>query len=138
MAPAIVVEGPAVVIGPRVALLLEKHADLGRFRLAVRGQDPELDAALSALHAVASRFEPDLVSDVVSDVGHDDDSTPETGASSPLMTTTEVADHAGCNPRTVRYAAEAGRLVGKSVTAGWLFDPDAVRTWMAERAGAAA
>lgn len=50
------VDGPVVIVSSRVCALLSRHAGLDRFRMQERGVDPELDAALLAMHAAAASW----------------------------------------------------------------------------------
>ena len=131
------VDGPAVVVPARIALLLECHYRMDRLRMDVRGRDPELDEVLNAWHAVAMQWSPETGSENGSVTG-----TEVAGASEPVapseaveqISASEVANQFGCTTRAVTKAAAERRLRGQFVAGRWLFHPDDVAVWAATRA----
>ncbi len=126
------VEGAAVVVPGAIALVLERELKLNALRLEVRGRNRLLDAVLSDWHTVALMH----ADQVASDFGIAVAATPEVATcSQPTgMSTTQVADAVGCDPRTVRLAAKQGRLTGvRSVGGYWWYAIEDVAAWAARR-----
>lgn len=131
------VDGPAVVVPARIALILESHYRMDRLRMEVRGRDRELDEVLSSWHAIAMMWSPETGSEVGSVPG-----TEVVGSSEPVapseaveqISASEVANQFGCTTRAVTKAAAERRLRGRLVAGRWLFHPDDVVAWAATRA----
>ena len=129
------IDGPAVIVPARIALLLERHYRMERLRLEVRGRDAELDGVLAAWHAAAMQWSPG--SDAGSDAGTEMAGGSEpAGQSDPVdpISASEVARSCGVSPRAVTKAASEGRLRGRLVAGRWTFHPDDVAAWVAVRA----
>jgi len=99
-----------VVLPGRIAAYLDHHAGLNEFRLRARGQDPELDAALIALHLVALQWR-------TSAVGTAEDVRPEPAAA--WLSTTEAAARVGVTSRAIRRAIAEKRLAATRVGRSW-------------------
>lgn len=124
------IDGPAVVVPARVALLLEKRLRLNDLRIEVRGRDRELDQVLSAWHQAALAY-------VNQEVGTDRGTHPGTGqepaSHSGPMTAADIARTLGLTTRGVRKAATAGRLEGRYEGGQWRFTPEDAARWAATR-----
>lgn len=128
------IDGPAVVVPARIALLLERHYRMDRLRVDVRGRDAELDGVLSAWHAVAMQWTPEHSG---SGAGTEVVTDPEPVAPSEaveLISASEVANRCGCTTRAVTKAAVERRIHGRQVAGRWLFHPNDVVAWIATRA----
>src|SRR5687768_15452256 len=128
------VDGPAAVVPARVAAWLERRFDLDRVRIEMRGQDPQLDGVLNALHAVACQWDPAGAASVSTSA----DGSPvaplaEVPPASTSMGTPEVAQLADVTTRAVRLAASQGRLRGRRVGGQWVFDMEDVAFWVTSR-----
>ena len=101
------IDSPSVVIPACVVVLLERELNLGRIRLAVRGQDQEIDAVLNAWHAIAMQYERNPSSVCGHSVAPNADIV---GSSRPDgFTAKQLARLHGVDPRTIRRYAEAGQ-----------------------------
>lgn len=47
-----------------------------------------------------------------------------------FLTTEQAAQIAGCNPSTLRYAAESGKLPAVKYGKTWLIKPDDLQRWI--------
>jgi hypothetical protein len=130
------VDGPAVIVPGRLALLLERHLRLDRVRLDVRGADAELDALLSSWHAVSLLYAERAVP-ASGQRGSSVDPTPEAGRRSDpmkdLLSAQDVADAVDVSSSAVRLAARQGRLAGQKVDGEWSFHRHDVAAWVATR-----
>ena len=105
-------DGSAVTVPASVAAQLERHLRLRRLRIAVRGQDPDLDGVLLALALAAA---------VHTTSATGSRTAAETqGATSSFMTASVIADELGISPRAVRAACAAGRLRAQLVGGSYL------------------
>lgn len=125
------IDGPAVVVSGRVALLLGAYLKLDDVRTAVRGDDPETDETLNAWQRAAIAYKQQKIP------GGDRATTPGNGPqprpSSEPMTAAEVAITARCSNSAVRKAAGLGRIKGRLVGGQWRFNADDVAVWIARR-----
>jgi excisionase family DNA binding protein len=117
--------GSVVVLPGRIAAYLEHHAGLNEFRLRARGQDPELDAALVALHLVALQWRN-------SAVGTAEDVRPEPAAA--WHSTTEAAARAGVTSRAIRRGIAEKRITATRVGRSWRIARTDLAHYQASRA----
>lgn len=122
-------DGPVVILSGRVCSFLNKYAKLDEFRVNIRGQDPELDAAQVALYLAAQQWRS-------SATGTTQEPKPELPESSHWMTTTEVASRLWMTSRGVRKAIAEGRLQAESVAGRWRISQEALAHYKAVRRGA--
>jgi excisionase family DNA binding protein len=118
---------PAVVVPGRVAAWLERHADLTRLRIERRGQDPEVDAVLTALRLAAAAWRS-------SATGTDSRNQPELAPSSPQVTTRDAADLLDMTPRGVVKAIAEGRLPAEQINGRWQITREDLEHFRASRA----
>lgn len=123
------VDGPAVIVPGRVAALLERFADLTRVRVAVRGQDPELDAVLVAMRLVAAKWR-------ATATGSPHPPAPEVAARSQWLSTTQAADILGVTDRAVRLAITEHRLNAQQVDRRWRISREDLEHFRAARRAA--
>ncbi|RFU18827.1 helix-turn-helix domain-containing protein [Geodermatophilus marinus] len=127
------VAGPVVIVPGRVAAWLNRHGGLDELRRQVRGGDPEVDSALIALKVAGDAW----LTSVTSRRGIDDAQSGEPVASSPWLTTRQVADQLGLTVRGVRVAIESGRLRADRDTAGrWVVSRESFEHYRASRRAA--
>jgi excisionase family DNA binding protein len=103
-------DGMVVVLPGRIAALLEQHAGLNRFRIEIRGRDPELDAVLLDLRLAALAWR-------TSATGTKEDVRPEPAAS--WLSTTEAAARVGVTSRAIRRAIAEQRITATRVGRSW-------------------
>ena len=127
------VEGPAVIVPARVAVMLEYRLPLDDLRVQVRGKDVELDAVLLALHTAALMYVEATRDELTSAVGSGVAAVSEVPARSTVMTTSEVACTADCTTRAVTLAAVKEQLLGAKRDGRWWFEIDDVAAWVATR-----
>jgi hypothetical protein len=108
--------GPVVVLPAGVARWLEEQTDLPRRRVAVRGDDVELDQALLAIRLAAMQV--GAVPGAA--VGTDPPAMP---VAEPELTVNQAAHRIGIRPRAVRRALEEQRLAGRKAGGRWLIQP---------------
>ena len=126
------IEGSAVVVPARIALILERHLHLNELRVEVRGRSQELDEVLASWHAVALQAAEGLVG---ADPGRSAVPTPDKQRPSVVegLTTRQVAELADCSIRAVTRAASEGRLAGQRAVGRWWFGSEEAAAWMAAR-----
>ncbi len=95
--------GPVVIVSARVADYLNRHAGLGQYRVAHRGEDLEIDAALLAIAVVGGAWRGSVV-------GTGEKNPPEPAAGSSWVSTAEAAARLGVTGRAVCKAIAEGRL----------------------------
>lgn len=129
--PAHYLHGPGgvVIVPARIAHRLDRLLNLRAVRVAIRGQDPELDAVLVALgtasaawHAAATGRPP----------RHPAAPQPQ------WYSTTQAAERLHLAPRTVRLACETGALTADQVDGRWRITPDNLAHYAAARTARAA
>jgi len=129
-------EGPCVVVSPRVAYRLAPIL-ASQLRAAVqRGEhlDEELVVTVGALEVSANRYAASRVAAGASSViGTPGIPMATTTATIGQMSTTEVASRLGCGQRNVVALARRGTLAGRQVAGRWLFDTDDVDDFEATR-----
>lgn len=131
------IDGPVVVVPARAALLLEKALKLDDFRMQHRGRDDQVDAVLTAWHAVAMQYVDEARDAATSRIGSSLAPASEVPApleSVVLLGASEVARDVGVTTRAVTLAANGGRLRGELFGGRWWFRPEDVRAWAETRA----
>lgn len=118
-------DGAVAVVPGRVAALLLGTVGLANY---TRGQDPELDAAVTALKIAAAAWRTTLA-----DHGNGQARRAPSAAASALSTA-DAARRLGCAPRTVRWAIASGRLEATTVGGRWVITAEAVEHYRAARA----
>ena len=132
------ISGPGAFVPASVCALLEHELDVTRLRVAMRGRNPEVDAALMAMHQAALIWRERVASnrggsaiDAASEVAGRSEC--DRNRADTAWTARQVADRVGVSSRAVRLAASDGRLIGRHTDAGWQFSPDDVAAWAATR-----
>lgn len=99
-----------VVIPPAVCVLLEREFDFNRLRGSIRGEDPDVDATLRAIHQVAMTY-----------LGRVDATPPatETRPAVHWFTPAEAAARLGVKPDTVRLGIREHRLPAEKRHGRW-------------------
>ena len=121
-------DGPAVVVSGRMAAFILSYAGrLDDYHRDRRGEDPEVDAALTALKHVALEWRSTRC-------GTTEPPSPLFRSSSPGgLSTAEAARRLGLTPRGVRKAIDSGRLPAVLVGHRWVIDPEEVGHFHARR-----
>ncbi|RIX26474.1 helix-turn-helix domain-containing protein [Amnibacterium setariae] len=99
-----------VVLPPAICLFLEREFDFNRLRGSIRGDDPDVDATLQAIHKVAMAWL-DRV-----------DATPRATDARPAVhwfTPAEAAARLGVKPDTIRRGIREHRLPAEKHQARW-------------------
>ena len=104
-------------------------AGVAGYAAAVRGQDPEVDAVLAALHVEALAW----VRSARTRHGIAEDPPPW---SSSRLSTTQAARLAGCSLRTLQRAIDSGRLPAEKVGARFVVTVEDAETFAAARRAA--
>lgn len=122
-------DGPAAVVPGRTAAFVLSYAGrLDDYHRARRGEDPEIDAALTALKHVALAWRS-------THCGTAQPPSPLFRSSSPRgLSTAEAARRVGISSRGVRRAIEEGRLPAVLVGHRWVIDPEELGHFQARRA----
>lgn len=123
-------DGPVVVVPAKVAHWLGQHG-LDALRIRARGENPEVDAVLSALRLAALTY---TASAGGSTSGSLLASEAEVPPLSEWMSTGQAADALGVSPRAVRLACEQGRLPAAQVDGRWRITRASVTSYRAARA----
>ena len=111
-------EGPIVVIGGRVAAWLVRRLDLDSVRVAVRGIDPEIDAALMNISVAALTWRTRRGCAPATELAHQPQPEPASE-----LSTTDAAARAGVSPQAIRKACSTGRLPARRVGGRRVIDP---------------
>lgn len=99
-----------VVVSPAVCLFLEREFDFNRLRGRIRGDDPDIDTTLRAIHQVAMAY-----------LGRVD-ANPHATATRPAVhwfTPAEAAARLGVEPDTVRRGIREHRLPAEKHQGRW-------------------
>jgi excisionase family DNA binding protein len=115
-----------VIVPQRVAAWLERHAQLGRLRIDVRGADAEVDNVLTALRLAAMAWRD-------SACGTDARNLTEVEPLS-VLSTVQAAGELGITDRAVRLAIQEGRLTGQQVSGRWQISREDLEHYRAARA----
>jgi excisionase family DNA binding protein len=110
---------PGVYLPGWACAVLDRMA-LDAVRREVRGQHPDLDAVLGAVHEAALRFR------VAAEAGSRLDATEIRSASSSAVDTTTAAARLGVTARRVRQLIATGRLAATRIGGGWAIEVDAL------------
>lgn len=121
------VTAPIVIIPARVATWLERHAGLNDLRIRSRGNDPEVDSVLQALHRAALHWRTTVT-------GSNHAPEPEEAPQSKWMGTTEAADKLGITDRAVRLAIAQHRLHATSLNGRWRITQEDIAQFKAAKA----
>jgi hypothetical protein len=121
------IDGPVAIITGRVAALLDRHVDLGRLRIEVRGQDAEFDSGLVALAVAGATWRS-------SATGNASAAEPEPGAQ--WFSTTAAGARLGITDRAVRKAAADNRLTATLLDGRWRISAEAIEHYRAARRAA--
>lgn len=125
------VTAPIVIIPARVATWLERYAGLNDLRIRARGNDPEVDSVLQALHRAALHWRTSVT-------GTSQAPAPEEPTESKWMSTTQAADRLGITDRAVRLAIAQKRLHATSLNGRWRITPEDIAHFAAAKAAQAA
>jgi len=104
--------GGIVIVPGRIAALLERYARLDALRVSARGQDPQFDEVMVALHIAAVQWR-------TSAVGTKQAPIPEVGPSSLWVGSAEAELALRITPRAVVLAISEGRLRAEKVSGQW-------------------
>lgn len=118
---------PVVIMPARVSAWLSRHAGLDRLRIENRGNDPEVDNVLFALHLQALAWRTSVT-------GSSQAAEPEELPA--LMSTAQVADHLDVTDRAVRHAIKEGRLKAHRDGSRWKVAIEDLTHYMAARRAA--
>ncbi len=102
------VRGPEVVVSGRAAAFLLRYAELNRYHLDHRGEDPEIDETLVALKTAALIWRS-------SETGTLDAPRPELEPQLEWLSTNEAADALAMTDRAIRKAIREKRLQANTV-----------------------
>jgi excisionase family DNA binding protein len=121
------VSAPIVIVPARVATWLERYAGLNDLRIRARGNDPEVDSVLQALHRAALHWRTTVT-------GSDQAPAPEEPAQSKWMGTTEAAEALGITDRAVRLAITQNRLNATNLNGRYRVAPEDIEHFRAAKA----
>jgi excisionase family DNA binding protein len=121
-------DGPVVVLGARVCAWLVRRLDLDSVRTAVRGIDPEVDAALMAISVASLAWRTRNGCAPATEMAH----RPQPDASSEL-TPSEAAARVGVSPQAIRKACATGRLPARRIGGRWVIAADDFELWKTRR-----
>ena len=122
--------GDRAVISGRAAAWLTSRAGLAELRASVRGDDPEIDAALLSLAVAAAHWRSSLGGTIPAPR----EELPAR-SSGGLLSTREVAARSAISIRGVRAAIESGRLPAELDDSGrWAISVEDSEHWQAARA----
>jgi excisionase family DNA binding protein len=121
------VAAPIVILPARVAAWLERHAGLNDLRVRARGNDPEVDSVLQALHRASLHWR-------TTATGTSQAPAPEEPAQSRYYSTTEAAERLGITDRGVRLAIAEHRLPAISLNGRWRITPEDIAHFNAAKA----
>lgn len=120
-----------VLVPADIALWLHRKG-LGKLRTAARGESGKADAVLMALHESAMEHLTAVRGRTA--VPPLDEMQISSRGAGPHLDAVAVAELLGCKPRNVRDLAARRRLHGDRVGGRWLFTPEVVDAYVAERA----
>jgi excisionase family DNA binding protein len=123
-------DGQLVLVPAKVAHWLGQHG-LDALRVRARGEDPEVDAVLSALRLAALTHTASAGGSTSGSLLVNEAEVPP---SSEWMSTGQAADALGVTPRAVRLACKRGRLPAEQVDGRWRITRTSVSTYRAARA----
>ncbi|WP_461164945.1 helix-turn-helix domain-containing protein [Arthrobacter sp. R4-81] len=121
------VAAPIVIVPARVATWLERYAGLNDLRVRARGNDPEVDSVLQALHRAALHWRTTVT-------GTNQAPAPEEPAQSKWMGTTEAAAALGITDRAVRLAITQKRLAATTLNGRYRLLPEDIEHFKAAKA----
>lgn len=121
------VTAPIVIVPARVATWLERYAGLNDLRIRARGNDPEVDSVLQAMHRAALHWRTTVT-------GSDQAPAPEEPAQSKWMGTQEAAAALGITDRAVRLAITQKRLHATNLHGRWRITPEDIEHFKAAKA----
>jgi len=119
-------DGPVVLLSARVAATLNRHAGLGTYRIAHRGEDAEVDAALLALALAGSSWPG-------SGGGTKVAAPAEPVALSKWVSTAGAAARLSITDRAVRRAINEGRLKARRDGTAWRIHTTDLEHYRAQR-----
>ncbi|KTR11068.1 helix-turn-helix domain-containing protein [Curtobacterium citreum] len=128
-----------VVVPGRVIAYLERAARLDDFRIQHRGQDPQVDEVLRAMHIAALRWRTAVTAAAapapssVDTTAHTTPAQPD-GESSYGLTTGQAAARLGVGAEAVRKAIREGRLPAEQHDGRWRITPEVIEHYRAARA----
>jgi excisionase family DNA binding protein len=121
------IDGAVAVVPARVAAWMDARFHLGQVRQAVRGFDPEVDAALLGLHLAAMTWP-------ASDHGSEQGKCAEVEPPCTWVGTRQAADRLNITERAVRQAIATKRLPAEQVDGRWRITRDDVEHYRAAQA----
>lgn len=122
------VAAPIVILPARVAAWLERHAGLNDLRVRARGNDPEVDSVLQAMHRASLHWRTAATGS---------NRAPEPEAPTELnqwFSTTQAADRLGITDRAVRLAIAEHRLPATNLNGRWRITPEDIAHFKAAKA----
>ena len=122
------VAAPIVILPARVAAWLERHAGLNDLRVRARGNDPEVDSVLQAMHRASLHWRTTATGS---------NHAPEPEAPTDLnqwLSTTQAADRLGITDRAVRLAIAEHRLPATNLNGRWRITPEDIAHFKAAKA----
>lgn len=123
------VQAPIVIVPARVATWLERYAGLNDLRVRARGNDPEVDSVLHALHRAALHWRTSVT-------GTNQAPAPEEAPQSKWYSTTETAERLGITDRAVRLAIAQQRLGAINLNGRWRVTPEDIAHFKAAKTAA--
>lgn len=121
------VAAPIVIVPARVATWLERYAGLNDLRIRARGNDPEVDSVLQALHRAALHWRTTVT-------GTNQAPAPEEPAQSKWYSTTEAAERLGITDRAVRLAITQKRMGATNLNGRWRITSEDIAHFKAAKA----
>lgn len=106
-------DGPAVLLPPRIAALLESKAGLSALRVRLRGVDPEASDVLEAIRYAAMSWREAVPGSAPTGTKVAPEAEPEPACK--WVTTGKAADLVGISSRAIRKAIAEGRLPATEV-----------------------